>query len=82
MSGKKKDVAAVASRELKRTLKAREEQKFMMRARLAKRDLDYAESPYAARVVVGCVRTTDGRTLVVETRGRCCIAPRVTHLGN
>lgn len=82
MSGKKKDVAVVASRELKRTLKAREEQKFMMRARLAKRDLDYAESPCAARVVVGCVRTTDGRTLVVETRGNRCIAPRVTHLGN
>ena len=77
MSGKKKDVAVVASRELKRSLKAREAQKFMMRARLAKRDLDYAESPYAARVVV----ETRGN-IVVETRGQRCIAPRITHLGN
>ena len=77
MSGKKKDVAVVASRELKRSLKAREAQKFMMRARLAKRDLDYAESPYAARVVV---ETRGNR--VVETRGQRCIAPRITHLGN
>ena len=76
MSGRKIDQAATASRELKRTLKVRRESKFMMRARLAKRDLDYAESPYAARVVVDCVQTTDGRTLVVETRGQRCIAPR------
>ena len=76
MSRKKSDPAVVASRELKRTLKARKESKFMMRARLAKRDLDYADGGHAARVVVDCVKTTDGRTLVVETRGRCCIAPR------
>ena len=25
-----------------------------------------------APITVDCVRTTDGRTLVVETRGRCC----------
>ena len=42
-------------------------------ARLAKRDRAYDESPCAARVVVSCVQTTDGRTLVVETRGRSCI---------
>ena len=76
MRWKKYDQAIVASRELKRMLKAREEQKFMMRARLAKRDIEYAESPYAARVVVDCVKTTDGRTLVSETRGKRCVAPR------
>ena len=58
---------------LRRMQKDREEQRFMVRARLAKRDLDYALSPCAARVTVDCVRTTDGRTLVVETRGRSCI---------
>lgn len=58
---------------LRRMQKDREERQFMVRARLAKRDLDYAASPCAARVTVDCVRTTDGRTLVVETRGRSCI---------
>lgn len=66
-----------AESSLKRMKKGREQQKFMMRARLAKRDLDYAESPYAARVVV----ETRGN-IVVETRGQRCVAPRITHLGN
>ena len=77
MSGQKMDAAMVASRELKRSLRARKEQKFMMRARLAKRDIDYAESGCAAKVTVeergGCV---------FETRGRCGIAPRITHRGS
>lgn len=69
MSWKKQDPALVASRELKRTLKAREEQKFMMRARLAKRDLDYA----AAQVPV----TVEERGGVrIETRGQRCIGSR------
>ena len=46
------------------------------RARLRARDADYAASPCAARVTVDCVRTTDGRTLVVETRGQRCIGWR------
>ena len=71
MSGKKYDQAVVASRELKRTLKARKEQKFMMRARLAKRDLDYADGGHAAPVTV---EKRGG--IVVETRGQRCIAPR------
>ena len=50
MSLKKGDPALVASRELKRQLKVREEKRFMMRARLVKRDLDYAEN--AAPVTV------------------------------
>ena len=37
--------------------------------RLARRDAEYAAN--AARVTVDCVRTTDGRTLVVESRGTC-----------
>ena len=64
------------SKELLMMSRARKEQKLMMRARLAKRDLDYAEGGHAARVVVDCVKTTDGRTLVVETRGNRCIASR------
>ena len=47
-----------------------------MKARLAKRDAEYSASPYAARVTVDCVRTTDGRTLFVETRGQRCIGGR------
>ena len=65
-----------AESSLKRMKKEREQQKFMMRARLAKRDLDYAESPYASPVTA-----EDRGNRVVETRGRCCIAPRITHLG-
>lgn len=63
----------LAAKSLKSMQEEREEQRFMVRTRLAKRDLDYAASPCAARVTVDCVRTTDGRTLVVETRGRSCI---------
>lgn len=44
-----------------------------MKARLAKRDAEYSASPCAAPVTVDCVRTTDGRTLFVETRGQRCI---------
>ena len=75
MSDRKWDTAAAASRELKRTLKARKGQKFMMRERLAKRDLDYAESGHAAKVTV---EERGGR--VIETRGRCGIAPRITNM--
>ena len=75
MSRKKADQAVVASRELKRTLKARKESKFMMRARLAKRDSAYAESGHAAPVTV---EERGGR--VIETRGQRCIAPRITHM--
>ena len=76
MSRKKADQAVVTSGELKRTLKARKESKFMMRARLAKRDLDYAESGCAAPVTV---EERGGR--VIETRGQRFIAPHVTHYG-
>ena len=41
------------------------------RAYLARRDAEYAK--LGTRVVVDCVKTTDGRTLVVETRGQRCI---------
>ena len=44
------------------------------RARLAKRDAEYAK--LGTRVVVDCVKTTDGRTLVIETRGQPCIGWR------
>ena len=40
------------------------------RAKLAARDAEYAK--LGTRVVVDCVKTTDGRTLVVETRGQRC----------
>ena len=76
MSDRKIDQAATASRELKRTLKERKDSKFMMRARLAKRDLDYAESGFAAKVTV---EERGGR--VIETRGQRCIAPHVTNYG-
>lgn len=59
------------SKELRMMSRARKEQKFMMRARLAKRDLDYAESGCAAAVTV---EERGGR--VIETRGQRCIAPR------
>ena len=51
----------------RRELTAREAAEFERRARLAKRDLDYRDSPYAAKVTVeergGCV---------IETRGQTC----------
>ena len=52
----------------RRELKAREAAEFARRARLAKRDLDYRDSPYAAKVTVeerGNVR--------IETRGQRCL---------
>lgn len=49
---------------------AREARQFMLRARLAKRDLDYAESGCAATVTVE-VRDD----VVTEWRGQRCIAP-------
>ena len=52
----------------RRELKAREAAEFERRARLAKRDLDYRDSAYAAKVTVeqrGNVR--------IETRGQRCI---------
>lgn len=51
----------------RRELKAREAAEFARRARLAKRDLDYRDSPYAAKVTV---EERDG--LVIETRGQVC----------
>ena len=70
----KYDQAIVARRELKRMLKARRESKLKMLARLAKRDIDYAESGCAAKVTV---EERGGR--VIETRGNRCIAPRFNY---
>ena len=42
--------------------------------RLDRRDADYAK--LGTRVVIDCVKTTDGRTLVIETRGQPCIGWR------
>ena len=50
-----------------RELKAREASEFARRARLAKRDLDYRDSPYAAKVTV-----EERGGLVIETRGQVC----------
>ena len=64
--------AAAEVRRMKRKISNR---KFMVRARLAKRDLDYAESGCAAPV------TVDVRgNRVIETRGHVCIASRCTHI--
>lgn len=52
-------------------LKAREAAEFARRARLAKRDLDYRDSPYAAKVTV-----EERGGLVIETRGQRCICWR------
>ena len=49
-------------------LKAREAAEFARRARLAKRDLDYRDSPYAAKVTV-----EERGGLVIETRGQRCL---------
>ena len=67
------------SKELRMMSRARKEQKFMMRARLAKRDIDYAESGCAAPVTVEerDLRNSElGCIMRVETRGQRCIAPR------
>ena len=63
--------------EIRMMTRARKERKFVMRARLAKRDLDYAESGHAAPVTV-----EERGNRVIETRGQRCIAPRITHLVN
>ena len=55
----------------RRELKAREAAEFERRARLAKRDLDYRDSPYAAKVTV---EERGGR--VIETRGQRCLGWR------
>ena len=52
----------------RRELKAREAAEFERRARLAKRDLDYRDSPYAAKVTV-----EERGGLVIETRGQRCL---------
>ena len=64
----------------RRELKAREAAEFERRARLAKRDLDYRDSPYAAKVTV-----EERGGLVIETRGQLCAGWRssghVSHNG-
>ena len=64
----------------RRELKAREAAEFARRARLAKRDLDYRDSPYAAKVTV-----EERGGLVIETRGQRCLGWRssghVSHNG-
>ena len=64
----------------RRELKAREAAEFARRARLAKRDLDYRDSPYAAKVTV-----EERGGLVIETRGQLCAGWRssshVSHNG-
>ena len=86
MRRREMDQSRVARRELKHQLKAREEQKFMMRARLAKRDIDYAESGCAAPVTVEVrdLRNSElGQILRIETRGNLCIgAYAVNHSTN
>ena len=62
----------------RRELKAREAAEFERRARLAKRDLDYRDSPYAAKVTV-----EERGGLVIETRGQpvigFCSAEHIRH---
>ena len=53
---------------LKALRRTRRDEAKRQRSRLAKRDAEYAK--LGTRVVVDCVKTTDGRTLVVENRGR------------
>ena len=55
----------------RRELKAREDAEFARRARLAKRDLDYRASPYAAKVTV-----EDRGNVRIETRGQRCLGWR------
>ena len=55
----------------RRVLKAREAAEFERRARLAKRDLDYRDSAYAATVTV-----EERGGLVIETRGQPVIGFR------
>lgn len=58
------------SADVRKLKRARETRQFMLRARLAKRDLDYAESGCTAPVSVE-VRGN----VVTEWRGQRCIAP-------
>lgn len=62
-----------------RELKAREASEFARRARLAKRDIDYRDSPYAAKVTV-----EERGGLRIETRGQPVIgwnsATHLTHI--
>lgn len=65
--------------ELRRMTREREEKKFMMRARLAKRDQDYARSPCAAPVTVeerDFGNSELGTIMRIETRGQACIGWR------
>lgn len=55
----------------RRELKAREAAEFERRARLAKRDLDFRDSPYAPPVTV-----EERGDCVIETRGQRCIGWR------
>ena len=59
----------------RRELKAREDAEFERRARLAKRDLDYRDSAYAATVTV-----EERGGLVIETRGQRVIGARAVGL--
>ena len=59
----------------RRELKAREDAEFARRARLAKRDLDYRDSAYAATVTV-----EERCGLVIETRGQRVIGARAVGL--
>ena len=62
----------------RRELKAREAAEFARRARLAKRDLDYRDSPYAAKVTV-----EERGGLVIETRGQVCSGWRsISHVSH
>ena len=62
----------------RRELKAREAAEFERRARLAKRDLDYRDSPYAATVTV-----EERGGLVIKTRGQVCAGWRsISHVSH
>lgn len=59
------------SADVRKLARTREARQFMLRARLAKRDLDYAESGCTAPVTV---EERGGR--VIETRGQACLGWR------
>lgn len=62
----------------RRELKAREAAEFERRARLAKRDLDYRDSPYAAKVTV-----EERDNVRIETRGQVCAGWRsISHVSH
>ena len=69
--------------EIRMMARARDERKFAARARLAKRDLDYAESGHAAPVTVemrDLHNSELGRIMRIERRGFCPIASHCNHL--